>query len=138
MNLYRELILDHYKHPRNVGALDRANASASESNASCGDEITIQLQVTRHKLADSYVGGQARNNKQVLIIQQVRWQGTGCAISTAAASLLSEKIQGMSVADTQKLTDRDVTTLLGGEISFARMKCAMLPLEALHAALNTL
>lgn len=122
MNLYRELILDHYKHPRNVGVLKNPTVTWKEENASCGDSMSISLTI----------------NHQSLTIRKLRWQGTGCAISTAAASLLSEKIQGMSVAAIQKLTDRDVTALLGGEISFARMKCAMLPLEALRTALNTL
>lgn len=121
MDIYHDLILDHYKYPRNYGELKDADATSRETNAFCGDTIEISLTV-----------GSTQT------ITTLKWHGAGCAISAAAASLLSEKVKGMSVAQVGKLTESDMLTLLGGHISHARIGCATLPLQALHHAVASL
>ena len=96
-----------------------------ETNASCGDEIEVQLQVERI-------------TNYELRITNFKWCGRGCAISMAAASLLSESVtrEASSVKNIQDMTDRDMTEMLGGEISSARMRCATLALTALRKAVS--
>ena len=125
MNLYHDLILDHYKHPRNFGELENPDAIGRESNATCGDLIEMQLQESRVK-------------SRVKKIADIKWRGIGCAISTASASLLSEKIKNMPLSEIQKITDQNVVELLGGEITSVRIKCATLPLKALQNTINKL
>lgn len=118
--LYHDIILDHYKNPRNVGELSDATVFAKDENTSCGDEVEIYLEVS--------------NKKQV---KMMKWKGRGCAISTAAASMLSEKV--IEIGDTEKIvniTDHDMSEMLGGDISSARIKCATLALVALKKALS--
>ncbi len=122
MDIYREEILDHYKNPRNFGDLENATHSAREANASCGDLIELSIQVS--------------NTGRGKVIQDVRFKGIGCALSTASSSLLSEKLKGMSVEAVLKLSIDDVVELLGSEISTTRMKCVALPLRALQRALG--
>lgn len=119
-DLYREQILDHYKHPRNFGTLKKANAAASDYIVSCGDQLTIELIV--------------RNNQ----IQDIRFQGQGCAISIASASMLTEEVKGKSVNDLKTLVKDDILAMLGINPTPTRLKCALLSLEVLHKALNTI
>jgi nitrogen fixation NifU-like protein len=115
--LYQARILDHARHPRNKGVLRRADASAKAANISCGDRLTLYL---------AYAG---RN------IRQAMFEGEGCAISQAAASLLTERLVGCSHASARKLTEDDVIALLGVPISSARRGCALLACSALQHAL---
>lgn len=123
MDLYREQILDHYKHPRNFGHLDGADVVSQEINVSCGDKIVIELKFD------------VRNSKQGLRIEAIRFSGEGCAIDQASASMLTEKVTGMSVSDVMKLTLDDVQEMLGTTLTPSRVKCAMLPLEAIQKAI---
>lgn len=118
MDLYAENILDHYRHPRNVGTLDRPTAHRHEENASCGDDLTIAL-----RLEDG-------------VIVDVRWQGTGCAISQASMSMLSEALIGMSAEEASDLPATFVYSLLGVPIGPRRVKCALLGLHAMTNALR--
>ncbi|HEX9008008.1 MAG TPA: iron-sulfur cluster assembly scaffold protein [Patescibacteria group bacterium] len=118
MSDYKEIIIDHYKSPRNFGVLENPDLSTNEANASCGDVIHMDVNM---------------NGK---IIKEVRWQGVGCAISTAAASMLSEKAVGMSKADLLAFGEGGVVELLGGEVNPGRMKCATLAYRALVKILN--
>ncbi|MBI5448856.1 iron-sulfur cluster assembly scaffold protein [Candidatus Gottesmanbacteria bacterium] len=123
MDLYREIILDHYKHPRNFGVLETPDVKASEYNATCGDRISIELCV--------YASTRKR-------IKDARFSGDGCAISVASASMLMEKIIGMGVKDIIALTANDIIDMLGTELTPSRTKCALLPLEVLQKAVLSL
>lgn len=114
-DLYRENILDHYENPRNYGTLEAPDFSYQDSNPLCGDEIRIDL-----KMADGKVG-------------QVRFQGKGCAISLASASMLTEIVEGMSLEDLRELGKEEILEALGIPLSPVRLKCALLSLKALKA-----
>lgn len=114
---YREYILDHYRNPRNYGKLEQPNAHAEDSNPLCGDQLAMDLQVEDDR------------------VTAVRFQGRGCAISQAAASMLSEMIEGKTVEEVVQLGKDDVLDALGIPISPARMKCAFLSLRVLHRSL---
>jgi nitrogen fixation protein NifU and related proteins len=121
MDIYREIILDHYQNPHHHGHLDHADAEYSDANTSCGDEITMQLQV----------GPDGR-------ITNVAFEGTGCAISQASASMLTDQIIGMPAEEVLKLGRQDVLDNLGGiTLTPVRLKCAMLGLSVLKAAVYT-
>jgi nitrogen fixation protein NifU and related proteins len=121
MDIYREIILDHYKHPRNFGILDHADRESEAYNATCGDKIRIQIILT----------GTGKNSR----VEEVRFSGVGCAISQAAASMLTEKIKNMKTADIAELKPADIMTMLGTSLTPSRVKCATLPLEVLKKAL---
>lgn len=123
MDLYRENILDHYKHPRNFGNLQGADVKSEEINVSCGDRIVIEVKLK--------VSG-----KKVKIIDDVRFSGEGCAINQASASMLTEKVIGMSVKEVMKLDLAYVEKLLGTKLTPSRVKCAILPLEAIQKAVS--
>jgi nitrogen fixation NifU-like protein len=133
--LYREVILDHNKSPRNYGRLDPADASAAGHNPLCGDRLNITLRLDGDKLAD------------------VRFEGQGCAISVASASLMTEAVRGKSRAEFTRLYEEVHQLLthagspppahlgklaaLGGVSEFpARVKCASLCWHTLNAALQ--
>ncbi len=117
MDYYREYILDHFRNPRNYGKLEHPTAHAEDSNPLCGDQLAIDLLVEGDR------------------VQEVRFQGRGCAISQATASMLSEMIEGKTVDEVIRLGKDDVLDALGIPISPARMKCAFLSLRVLHSSL---
>jgi nitrogen fixation NifU-like protein len=117
---YREVILDHYRHPRNAGVLDSADIHAADSNPLCGDKVELFLKI----------GEDGR-------VSAVRFSGRGCAISQASASLLTEMIEGKSLEELKQFGKDDILDALGLEhISPARMKCAMLSMRVLQHALG--
>ena len=117
MDYYREYILDHYRNPRNYGKLEEPDAHAEDSNPLCGDQLAIDLKVDGER------------------VTEVRFQGRGCAISQAAASMLSEMIEGHTIDEVIHLGKDDVLEALGISISPARTKCAFLSLRVLHRSL---
>ncbi len=132
---YKDEIIDHYKNPRNFGEMEGADVTINEANASCGDVVQIQIKTQKSKtggvrLPRSRLGGQVARNDDV-VIEEVKWRGVGCAISTAAASLLSEKVVGMDKRGLEKLGETGIIEMLGGEINPGRMKCAMLAYRGL-------
>jgi len=117
--MYQEQILDHYKHPRNKGSLAGATKNARDTNPLCGDEVALHLKVD----------GSDR-------IADVRFEGQGCAISQASASMLTTIVKGMSLGDATAL-DRDaILKKLGIPLSAVRLKCALLSLHVLKVALG--
>lgn len=116
--LYREVILDHYKHPSNFGHLSDANGKYRDSNTNCGDTIEMEVKVDEGKVKD------------------VRFTGVGCAVCIASASLLTESVKGKPVGDVLSMGEKDVLSLLGlSYITPERGKCAMLPLKVLKMSI---
>jgi nitrogen fixation protein NifU and related proteins len=116
-DLYRDYILDHYRHPHNFGVLETPTASYEGANPLCGDRITMMLDVEDG------------------IVKDVAFTGRGCAISQASASLLTDEIKGKPVAEVEKMTPDDLLDLIGVDISPARLKCALLSLDTVAHAL---
>jgi nitrogen fixation NifU-like protein len=120
-DLYRENILEHYKRPHNWSPpepeLPRVDLQYHDLNPLCGDELTVKIAVD----------GEER-------IEDVRFEGHGCAISQAAASMASDEVKGMKVSDVLSLDRTFVLDLLGIDISAQRMKCALLSLKVLKSA----
>lgn len=126
---YADEIIDHYKNPRNFGEMEKPDVTINESNSSCGDVVQVQIRTQGVK--------NSRNqDKNDLIIEELRWRGVGCAISTAAASMLSEKVVGMTSVEIEKIGEKGIVEMMGGEINAGRMKCATLAYRALLKALN--
>ncbi len=115
-DMYREVILDHYKNPRNFGTLDPADISYEDDNPLCGDKIRIDLRVDE-------------NNR----IKEVAFSGHGCAISQASASMLTEEILGKTLDEVKQFGKEQILELLGIELGPVRLKCALLSLKVLKA-----
>ncbi len=116
--LYQARILDHAKNPRHKGNITHADVTTSGSNPSCGDALVLHLRFEGERIAEA------------------AFEGEGCAISQAAASLLTEKVVGMTKDDARALAEVDVFALLGVEVSAGRQRCALLAWRALGDALR--
>jgi len=119
-DMYQEVILQHYRTPKNFGPLPDADRVGEESNPLCGDHITLRLKVD------------PASQK----ISEVRFQGDGCAISVASTSMLTEKVEGLTLEQAGHLTRDDVLQLLGIPLSPVRVKCALTGFAALGWALH--
>ena len=115
-DLYREVIIEHYKNPGYRGTLDPHDISFQDENPLCGDQLRIDLRV---------------NDKGE--ITEAGFSGHGCAISQASADILLESVVGKTVEDVKKLTKEDLLDLLGIELGPVRLKCALLSLKVLKA-----
>ena len=115
-DMYRQQILDHYKNPRNKGEMSDPDFSHTGENPSCGDTITVNV-----RLEDD---GET--------IEYVTFTGDGCAISQASASMLSEKLRGLTLSELEEMDTDDVTDMLGVDISPMRIKCAVLAEKVLQ------
>ena len=114
-DLYREIILDHYRSPRNKGTLDPNDYTYEDTNPLCGDEIRIDVRVKDDK------------------IDEIAFSGRGCAISQASASILMEMVDKQPLDEVKAITKDDLLEELGIPVSPARLKCALLGLKVLKA-----
>lgn len=117
-DIYRQYILEHYREPRNHGALEHPDIHAADTNPLCGDRIEIDLNVADDR------------------VTAVRFRGRGCAISQASASMLTEKIEGATLEELRALRPQDILDMLGVEIGPARQRCALLALRVLHEGIG--
>jgi nitrogen fixation NifU-like protein len=119
-DLYREVILDHYKNPRNYGLLEPHDAHAEGQNPLCGDEVTVTV-----KFAED---GET--------IQDIGFEGRGCAISQAATSMLTDIVKGKTATEVAALPKEELLGEVGIPLTPVRLKCAILGLGVLKVALN--
>jgi nitrogen fixation NifU-like protein len=117
--LYREVILDHYKAPRNHGLLDPNDAVAEGQNPLCGDEVTVSVRF-----------GQGD------VIEAVGFEGRGCAISQAATSMLTDLVKGRTAQDVAGMRKEELLDEIGIPLTPVRLKCALLGLGVLKVALH--
>ncbi|MCX7996714.1 MAG: iron-sulfur cluster assembly scaffold protein [Patescibacteria group bacterium] len=113
MSIYQEIILDHYRNPRNQTPVENPTGTVTVDNPLCGDKITMSI---REKDG---------------VIEAISFTASGCAISIASASILSEYALGKSKETLRKLDKTSMIEMIGVELSMNRVKCALLPLEAL-------
>ncbi len=118
--LYREIVLDHYKNPRNEGEVSDPQVRQKLANYSCGDEIELSIEVENGVLKD------------------IKHKTSGCAISVAGASLLSEYVLNKKIEKILEIDEKKMQELAGITVTPSRMKCLMLALEALKRALEQL
>jgi nitrogen fixation NifU-like protein len=117
-DLYRENLMDHYRHPRNHGTLPAPDAEAEGKNPLCGDEVEIDVAIADGRIAE------------------IRFAGHGCAVSQAATSMLTELVEGMPVEEAAALPSQRIVDELGIPLSAMRVKCAVLGLGTLKVALH--
>ena len=116
--MYKEYIMELYKNPSNYGNLKNHTHEHTEQNTFCGDEITIQLIAKKGKIEDA------------------KFSGSGCVISMVSASLLTDKAKKMKISDIKRLGTKDMLKLIKTKINPARIKCVLLPLDAVKGALG--
>ena len=117
--LYSDILLDHFRHPRNYGSLDAPDISNEQFNPLCGDRIRFELKLEQSRVSEA------------------RFKGDGCAISTAAASLLTELVLNEDITQLADFPDARLISALESNIQPARLQCALLPLHALREGLKT-
>lgn len=115
--LYSDTILEHFRHPRNRGSLDAPDRAHEGVNPLCGDRIRIELKLHGDRVAAA------------------RFRGDACAISVAAASILTERVHGLSLAEAEGFSEQTLLDALHAEIRPGRRQCALLPLAVLRAAI---
>lgn len=120
MSALRSVVLEHFRHPKNRGPLDRADASADGANPLCGDRVRVELRADHGVIADA------------------RFTADACALCVASASLLTERVRGMRVDAASRVDETWLFASLNGEPPAARRKCALLPLDTLRRAVASL
>jgi nitrogen fixation NifU-like protein len=119
-DMYQEIILQHYRAPKNFGPLPDATLSGEESNPLCGDHIRVELKLDPERSR----------------VEDIHFSGDGCAISVASASLLTQAVKGRSLPEVQRMTREDVFKLVGIPLSPVRVKCALTGFAAMGRALH--
>lgn len=113
--MYRDELIEHFKNPHNFGTIKKPDLEVSAINSLCGDAIKITIK---------------ENNG---VVSDIKFIGSGCAISTASASMLTDYLKGKTVKEIKSLEDMKVLKDLGIEVTPARVKCALLPIKALKS-----
>ena len=116
--MYQEQILDHYKNPRNAGVIGNATVHHHEKNPLCGDELDVYFLIDDDKN-----------------VADVKVQARGCAISTASASMMTDKVKGKNIEEINKMKKDDILEMLGIPISAVRLKCALLSMDTFKNAI---
>jgi nitrogen fixation NifU-like protein len=111
--IYRDLILDHYRNPHNFGEMSNPDVRVKDSNPLCGDVIEMQLKIGNHTLED------------------VKFRGSGCAISQASASMLTDAVKGKTLEEVKQMNKKTILDLMGIELGPTRIKCALLSLKVI-------
>lgn len=119
-DIYREQILDHYGNPRNRGTLEDADFSYEQDNPLCGDVVRLDVKLEKGQVSEA------------------RFDGQGCVISMASASMFTEEIQGKTLEELKALDDEDIFEMLGLTLGLPRAKCGLLPLRVLQEGLRQL
>ncbi|CAN5625405.1 SUF system NifU family Fe-S cluster assembly protein [soil metagenome] len=116
-DIYREIIMDHFRNPRNRGTLDPHDFTYEDVNPLCGDEVRIDVRVENDR------------------VKEIAFSGRGCAVSQASASILTEMVEGLPLDEVKAITKDDLLEEIGIPVSPARLKCALLSLKVLKAGL---
>lgn len=116
--LYRQVLLEHYKKPKNFGSIQNPDVKHKESNPTCGDVIEMYLSIKDEKVTD------------------IKFQGSGCVICMASASMLTEFLQDKTINEIKKLDRDNVMDIINIELDHVRIKCATLSLHAVKNGLN--
>ena len=119
-NLYRDFILEHYRNPHNKGYLDPHDLHFADSNPTCGDEMSMTLRLDETGVA----------------IADVAFDGRGCAISQASASIMTDTLRGQTLEQVHAMNPKDLLDELGVPIGPARLKCALLAYKVLQGAVR--
>jgi nitrogen fixation protein NifU and related proteins len=117
-SIYSEIILDYYRYPRNKGTLSHPQIHARDSNPLCGDVVEMQLELDEKN-----------------VVKDVKFNGQGCAISQASASMLTELVKGKNLDEVRKISKEDILSLIGGQLTAVRLKCALLSLKVLKTGI---
>ncbi|MGC8587247.1 MAG: iron-sulfur cluster assembly scaffold protein [Candidatus Micrarchaeia archaeon] len=118
LDIYAESLLENYEKPQNRGKMEHPTVSVHEENTSCGDEMTVYLKIVDGKLTD------------------VKFDGSGCAISIGSASIVSSSIKGMSISEIEKIGKERVISMIGIDPGPGRMHCATLFMRAVREAIS--
>ena len=119
MNIYQELLLDHYRYPRNRGSLPKSDFFSKQHNPSCGDSVQFSGSISGE------------------IIKEVVFEGQGCVISQATASMLTEEVKNKVLHEIHLLDKNFIVRMIGMQLGPIRIKCALLPLIALQEGIAT-
>lgn len=118
-SIYKTILIENYKNPKNEGLLDEFTHESKVANRSCGDEAHLQLYINKEG-----------------IIEKVGYKMTGCAVSIASMSLLSEKIKGLHIKAIEKIEEQDIFDMMGIDERSGRGKCVLLSRDALRSAID--
>lgn len=114
MDLYGEIILDHYKNPQNFKLIENSDLDGEDNNPLCGDTVHMTAKIDSMEK-----------------ISEIGFQGQGCAISIAATSILTDELKGKKLSEIEKMDQKDIFEMMGFEVNPGRVKCAMLGLACL-------